>query len=285
MKPAQHLQKTYSQANAGDRLLLAFAPPAGTPGQDDDSGGNPCLLRLLESAPSGSAPDATGQTLCLSWPVAGNGEPMVAVQCHTADGRAIQCCGHGLLATAYAWLQRLSGEKIVLLMGDSKVQGWRTGADIWLRFSRLPTTPCPVPGWTAEIFPAEQPPLAAASCGDERGYLVLQWPDDHDLAQLAPPGIDLGNWTRRALICTAAQPSAGPGAITLRYFAPQYGVAEDPATGSAMRVLADYWSPRFTRLSARQCSPRGGVLLARLAPGHVDVGGRCVSATVVSTDA
>jgi predicted PhzF superfamily epimerase YddE/YHI9 len=67
----------------------------------------------------------------------------------------------------------------------------------------------------------------------------------------------------------------GADAIQLRYFAPQYGVPEDTATGSALRVLAEYWSPRFTRLTAEQCSPAGGLLLAQWTPDHIDVGGRC----------
>jgi len=68
--------------------------------------------------------------------------------------------------------------------------------------------------------------------------------DDFDLKHIAPPDNGLSNWPQRAIICTAAQPSTGTDAITLRYFAPQYGVVEDTATGSAMRVLADYWSHR-----------------------------------------
>ena len=65
----------------------------------------------------------------------------------------------------------------------------------------------------------------------------------------------------------------------MRYFAPQYGVEEDIATGSAMRVLAQYWSSRFKQLTVYQCSPQGGLLLSRHTATHVEVGGRCVSAS------
>ena len=118
---------------------------------------------------------------------------------------------------------------------------------------------------------------AAALAGSAQGYLVLQWPDDFDLKQLRRPTSILSKQTERALICTAAHPGMGEGEIQLRYFAPQYGVEEDSATGSAMRVLADYWYPRFSQLTAYQCSAGGGLLLSRRTATHVEVGGYCAN--------
>lgn len=45
-----------------------------------------------------------------------------------------------------------------------------------------------------------------------------------------------------------------------RYFAPWVGIPEDPVTGAAHTVLADYWSRQLGKESmvARQCSSRGG---------------------------
>jgi predicted PhzF superfamily epimerase YddE/YHI9 len=62
-------------------------------------------------------------------------------------------------------------------------------------------------------------------------------------------------------------------------------VAEDTATGSAMRILADYWSPRFTSLTAVQCSSEGGLLLAILAPDHVEIGGHCLTVRTLASHA
>ena len=52
-------------------------------------------------------------------------------------------------------------------------------------------------------------------------------------------------------------------------------MVEDNATGSAMRLLVDYWHQRTgaTRFSAFQCSPVGGVLLGNLNGNFVEVGG------------
>ena len=61
-----------------------------------------------------------------------------------------------------------------------------------------------------------------------------------------------------------------------RYFAPQHGIAEDIATGSAMRVLADFWQAQggYNELRAWQCSVEGGHLFSRIQGGITWVGGR-----------
>ncbi len=210
---------------------------------------------------------------------------MICVQCFTPGGRLVDCCGHGLLAAGHVWLQRLRRDALCLSMNGSLVSCWQREDITWLRFQRACTVPCAVPEWVTEVFPDQLQVVAAASCGDTRGYLVVQWPDDFDLRRLAAPGSCLSDRTNRAIICTAAQPSTGTDAITLRYFAPQYGVVEDAATGSALRILADYWSPRFTSLTAVQCSSQGGLLLAMLATDHVEIGGHCLTVRTLANHA
>lgn len=61
-----------------------------------------------------------------------------------------------------------------------------------------------------------------------------------------------------------------------RYFAPSYGIPEDPVTGSICCALTPYWAKRFQKntLRVHQLSSRGGELLCTLDPDHVFVGGR-----------
>ena len=56
-----------------------------------------------------------------------------------------------------------------------------------------------------------------------------------------------------------------------RYFAPGYGISEDPATGSSHCALTPYWSRRLgkSRLHARQLSQRGGELWCEMAGDRV----------------
>lgn len=275
--------ETFSQAPASlgldtgneSVLISAFAMRHDAVEGQGFDGGNPCRLIALDAAPLCAPARIAEWTTCQSWPTSYQGEFAIDVQCTTPSGETIACCGHGLLAAAWHWQQRLQRSHLKLRMNNSPVDSWREQHETWLRFKRRPTTICEVPTWFSSVFPAQSPPLAAAGAGGEQGYLVLQWPDGVDLKRIDPPLACLAGYTQRALICTAAQPLAGDEAIQLRYFAPQYGVDEDIATGSAMHILADYWAGRFQQLRARQCSNTGGDLLARVSAKHVEVGGLC----------
>jgi predicted PhzF superfamily epimerase YddE/YHI9 len=61
-----------------------------------------------------------------------------------------------------------------------------------------------------------------------------------------------------------------------RYFAPSYGIPEDPVTGSTHCSLAPYWGRRLGKkqLHARQVSERGGELWCELKEDRVVLKGQ-----------
>jgi predicted PhzF superfamily epimerase YddE/YHI9 len=63
-----------------------------------------------------------------------------------------------------------------------------------------------------------------------------------------------------------------------RYFAPSYGIPEDPVTGSTHCSLAPYWADRLgkTSLHARQVSERGGELWCEVKGDRVIIKGKAV---------
>ena len=63
-----------------------------------------------------------------------------------------------------------------------------------------------------------------------------------------------------------------------RYFAPGYGIPEDPVTGSAHCALTPYWSGRLGKptLHARQRSKRGGELWCEMAGERVVLRGKAL---------
>ena len=63
-----------------------------------------------------------------------------------------------------------------------------------------------------------------------------------------------------------------------RYFAPSYGIPEDPVTGSTHCSLAPYWATRLGRssLHARQISKRGGELWCEVKGERVVLKGSAV---------
>ncbi|NXV01893.1 PBLD protein, partial [Cettia cetti] len=82
----------------------------------------------------------------------------------------------------------------------------------------------------------------------------------------------------KGLILTVKGNSSGKGHdFYSRYFAPWYGVLEDPVTGSAHAVLSSYWSEQLGKkeMLAFQCSRRGGELeISVRTDGRVDIAGR-----------
>jgi PhzF family phenazine biosynthesis protein len=66
--------------------------------------------------------------------------------------------------------------------------------------------------------------------------------------------------------------------LVSRYFAPGYGIPEDPVTGSAHCALTPYWTKRLGKraLHARQLSARGGELWTEMAGERVILRGKAV---------
>ncbi len=63
-----------------------------------------------------------------------------------------------------------------------------------------------------------------------------------------------------------------------RYFAPSYGIPEDPVTGSVHCILTPYWAERLGKknLHAQQISDRGGELWCELANDRVLLKGNAI---------
>ncbi len=87
----------------------------------------------------------------------------------------------------------------------------------------------------------------------------------------------------RCVIVTAPGDRDGDGDFAdcdfvSRFFAPSYGIPEDPVTGSAHCMLTPYWAQRLgrKRLEARQISARGGRLVCEDRGDRVGIGGSAV---------
>lgn len=161
-------------------------------------------------------------------------------------------------------------------MNGSEVACRVTQEQVWLGFTPLTPKSCEIPVWCQQYFDVE--PAAAATAGAADGYLVLEWPAGFELASLPTPTESLAQHTKRSLIVTCASENEAAQeaeSFHYRYFAPQYGVGEDAATGSAMRVLASFWQQRGLGrvLTAYQCSTEGGLLFSRIEEGKVWIGG------------
>ena len=233
--------------------------------------GNPCGLRALSTALPDQLP-AGSTTRCLTRDL---GERQAEVRCFSDQGRPIECCGHGLLCSAAFWRARWGCDG-VLVNGATDIPFRQEGALIWLQFPYPDLTPSALPQGIDRLLPG-----AALSCdrvGGASGYLLVELQSSDELAAMIPPGEALKPLTDRALLVyvRCAQNNATPTPYCFRYFAPQYGSAEDTATGSAMRLITASAGTRYTdhEIMAAQLSPGGGLLYGAVEGDTVWVGGQ-----------
>lgn len=187
----------------------------------------------------------------------------------------VQLCGHATLASAFV-LRECLGRADTEFLFDTRYSGRLsvTPGDDGLYLLNLPRHDCD---------PAEAPPELSAAMGaapeDVRAgpNWLLRYADAAAVRDLRPDMRVLAGLPERGVIATA--PGDEPGVdFVSRFFAPNFGIDEDPVTGSAHCMLTPYWAGELgkDRLNARQVSARGGELVCEAAGDRVRVGGRAV---------
>ncbi|MDT0634595.1 PhzF family phenazine biosynthesis protein [Spectribacter hydrogenoxidans] len=183
-------------------------------------------------------------------------------------------CGHATLASAFVlWhCRREAGDEIEFDTRHSGRLRVTREAD-WLQLD-LPAH---------DIAPSEPPAALVDAMGVVPAEVragpnwLLRYPDAATIRSLEPDPRALSRLPDRGVIVTAPGDEAGVDFVS-RYFAPNFGVDEDPVTGSAHCMLAPFWAARLGRdsLAARQLSRRGGFLRCEIAGDRVLVAGQAV---------
>jgi predicted PhzF superfamily epimerase YddE/YHI9 len=182
----------------------------------------------------------------------------------------IDLCGHATLASAHVVFAKLepglAEVRFDSMSGPLSVR--RDGALLVLDFPSRPPAPVALRDDVGAAL--GRPPLELLAARD----YVAVFASADDVRGLAPDMGRLRGLDKKAVIATA--PGAGDVDFVSRFFAPGYGIDEDPVTGSAHTNLIPFWAERLgkTRLRARQVSPRGGDLVCELRGDRVAIGGR-----------
>jgi predicted PhzF superfamily epimerase YddE/YHI9 len=131
-------------------------------------------------------------------------------------------------------------------------------------------TPCDTPAALVEAFP-----VAPTACLKAEDY-ILVFDDENSVREAMP---DLSLLKTVDLRGVAITSKARDYDFVCRFFAPRYGIDEDPVTGSSFTQLIPYWSQVLgkTRLTAKQVSARGGEVHCELLGERVAIAGRAVS--------
>lgn len=109
---------------------------------------------------------------------------------------------------------------------------------------------------------------------DQIDYVAV-FSSEQEIAKLQPVKANFREIKSRGIIATAPGDSCD---FVSRYFAPNFGIDEDPVTGSAHCLLTPYWSGQLSlsEMGARQISRRGGDLTCRLMGDRVILTGSAV---------
>lgn len=189
------------------------------------------------------------------------------VQCFNGN-QEIQCCGHGLIAAAKTIF---SNQGLPTISLNENITASHTIDDaghdvVLLSLPRLSANHKTVPKWAGKVIDFDNEkllPSNAAVSEENDGYLLLEFEPTLSLEIFHALKLDLKKIcenTQRAVV--VVQFDKENQYLYMRYFAPQYGVSEDIATGSVMRFVGDYIEKKFRvdRFDVSQCSSQGGFM-------------------------
>lgn len=184
----------------------------------------------------------------------------------------VDLCGHATLASAHVLFEILGYPQPAITFetrsGDLIVE--RRDGLLAMDFPATAPKPCRAP--EALIAGLGRRPVEVLEAHD---YLVV-YDSEEVVRDLSPDFAKLRELDRRGVIATAAGREVD---FVSRFFAPKYGIPEDPVTGSAHCELTPYWAPILgkDKLNARQVSRRGGDLYCQLKGDRVIIAGSAVT--------
>ena len=237
-------------------------------------GGNPAAVVFLERwLPDGvmmaiAAENNLAETAFL---LADGGDDPIPLRWF-APTMEIDLCGHATLASGHVLFttREVKGDVIRFTTRSGVLSVTRRGELLELD---LPSRP----GERVDVGDALVEALGARPGEAWRARdLVAVFATEAEIRALAP---DFARIAALDAFAVAATAPGGDGVdYVARFFVPQAGIPEDPATGSSHCTLTPYWAERLgrTRLTARQLSARGGEFTCELRGDRVGVAGHAV---------
>ena len=188
----------------------------------------------------------------------------------------VSLCGHATLASAYVLLNLL-GHGIDTVRFETRFSGplsvCRNGESFAMDLPAMFATIC-YPPPDVLLASLGRGPLPTTVLEANETYVAV-YETAAAIQNIRPDFANLEQLHPFAVSVTAPGDDAD---FVSRYFAPSYGIPEDPVTGSAHCVLTPYWTERLGRskLYARQLSERGGQLWCEMAGERVHIRGNAV---------
>ncbi len=233
--------------------------------------GNPAAVCPLESWPEDDLMQAIAQENNLSetaFFVPERGEYRIRWFTPVAE---VDLCGHATLASGFVVFNYINPSRSsVSFESRSGILTVKKQNDLLLMdFPSQPPDPCEAPTGLVESLGKEPQKIL---CSED--YFVVYKQED-DIRELNPNMEELKKLGLRGVIVTGKGDTVD---FVSRFFAPNYGINEDPVTGSAHCALTPYWAKELGKkeLHAHQISQRGGELFCVDRGERTEIAGRAV---------
>ena len=189
--------------------------------------------------------------------------------------KEVKLCGHATLAAAHVLWNYYDETKDTIrfhslsgLLKTTKITDDQGKEMIELDFPANPVIPVTMPDNLSQSLGGS--PLETSANED----LIVLYSDASEIKLLEPDFNALKELPFRG-ICATAPDSSHQYDFVSRFFAPAYGINEDPVTGSLYTQLAPFYAAKLgkTTFSAYQASHRGGKLHITLNDNRVLIAG------------
>jgi len=184
----------------------------------------------------------------------------------------VDMCGHATLASAYVIFEELHEQDHEIVFssksGDLVVKKASDGL-LAMDFPVQEIAECTIPQQIIDSF--TQKPIV---CYKSMDYIVI-FENEQDVID-AKPNLEVLKSLDARGVCIASVSKKYD--FVTRFFAPKYGIDEDPVTGSAFTQLIPYFYKRLDtqKFSCKQLSPRGGEVFCKSKEAKVEISGFCV---------
>jgi PhzF family phenazine biosynthesis protein len=194
----------------------------------------------------------------------------------------IPLCGHATLASAHILWETeslpIEDEARFETMSGTLIAR-RIGKQIEMDFPTIESDPTELPEALHKALGVTPKRVGITrTLGKKIANYLIELSSETEVRQLKPDIGLLRASVPEGVIVTARGETA-PFDFVSRYFAPNFGVDEDPVTGSAHCALTPYWSRELgkTEMCGYQASPRGGIVGVRLAGERTLLSGEAVT--------
>ena len=189
----------------------------------------------------------------------------------------VDLCGHATLAAAHALREGGRVDATLPLTFHTRSGPLHVsfaGHRIELDLPADPASPGRLPDPLKEQWPG-----AVVAVGHTSFFTVVVLSSAEAVRDYVPDLAAIASTGAKALLLTAAAAPGSGADYVLRVFAPNVGIDEDPATGSAQCAAGPYWAAELGRASlvAHQLSRRGAVLYVRPRGERVSLAGHATT--------